>query len=432
MNFKSLDSGFGLFTLMGIFFCVLCPFVINPSVLYFGFDARLSGNTYCAVSIDGYDMPFKLITIDDKHMASVVIDNKEQMIPYTRVNDLTISFILPDSNHEYLMTLVEKPSLKENMDSTASYQSFIKPTIVSEPLFFSESDLEWQDSVAVISDSSGIVQGLVDDKFPSNLTGENYGLLFEDQQNQMALPVPEKQPLSNPIEQEQVADSIVHNPYNVDNSANKDLPPSFNATQFIIGMGIIFAGLIAFIVPNLRSERRNPDRYRCDKPCGSYSSLVHDRETALTAKNVTIPDPQTCNLNDLIATLASFKRNWRFRPVLIDELYSILTVICEIQPELLNNNQPQKYIWQFNHYVETTNRLLNTLMNLYLANEDCLGENAINTKQEIIDALPSILCYFKSVLNDLYQDQYINVSSDVDVLKSISPGMQPVLSKKKG
>jgi len=432
MNFKSLDSGFGLFTLLGIFFCVLCPLVINPYVFYFGADAQLSGNTYCAISVDSYDMPFKLITIDDNHMASVVVDNKELKIPYTQVNDLTISFILPDSNHEYLMSLVETPSLKEDADSAASYQSFVKPTVVSVPLSFSESDLEWQDSVAVISDSSGIVQGLVDDKFPSNLTAENYGLLFVDQQNQMVLPVAQKQPLSIPIEQEQVADSIVDNPYNVDNSANKDLPPSFNATQFIIGMGIIFAGLIAFIVPTLRSERRNPDRYRCDKPSGSYSSLVHVRETALTAKNVIIPDPQTCNLNDLIATLGSFKRKWRFRPVLIDELYSILTVICEIQPDLLNNNQPQKYIWQFNHYVETTNRLLNTLMNLYLANEDCLGENAINTKQEIIDALPSILCYFKSVLNDLYQDQYINVSSDVDVLKSISPGMQPVLSKKKG
>lgn len=437
MNFKSLDSGFGLFTLLGIFFCVLCPLVINPYVFYFGADAQLSGNTYCAISVDSYDMPFKLITIDDNHMASVVVDNKELKIPYTQVNDLTISFVLPDSNHEYLMSLVETPSLKEDADSAASYQSFVKPTVVSVPLFFSESDLEWQDSVAVISDSSGVVQGMVDDKFPSNLTGDNYGLLFEDQSTLTELPLTQKQSASNLTEPDQVADRSTVNSNADDNTTEGEIVPPFNVTRSIVGTIILFGclafgGLALFIVSNARSEKRDSGTCGYSKPSGSYADLVHVRKTAQTAKNSTIPAPHTCNLNDLIATLGSFKRKWRFRPVLIDELYSILTVIGERQPGLLNNNLPQKYIWQFNNYVETTNRLLNTLIDLHLTNDDCLGKNAINTKQEILDALPSILDYFKSVLNDLYQDQYIDVSCDVSVLKSISPGIQPGLIGKKG
>lgn len=70
-----------------------------------------------------------------------------------------------------------------------------------------------------------------------------------------------------------------------------------------------------------------------------------------------------------------------------------------------------------NYYLPTTIKLLNSYVELSEQKE--AGENIKSTKRQIEEAMDTINTAFDSLLDDLYQDQAWDISSDIHVMKTM-------------
>lgn len=70
-----------------------------------------------------------------------------------------------------------------------------------------------------------------------------------------------------------------------------------------------------------------------------------------------------------------------------------------------------------NYYLPTTVKLVISYQEF--ENQPVQGENIRNTKQEILDILDTVNNAFASLLDSLFQNDAIDISADISVLKTM-------------
>jgi uncharacterized protein YhaN len=110
-------------------------------------------------------------------------------------------------------------------------------------------------------------------------------------------------------------------------------------------------------------------------------------------------------------------------PFISGELYEIEHTLKKIQAQLNDESKPDitKRINQlsdfFDYYMPTTIKILNSYRRI--ESQELTGENAMETKKRVEETLPLIKKAFAKELDNLFSDEMMDITTDIDVLESM-------------
>ena len=105
------------------------------------------------------------------------------------------------------------------------------------------------------------------------------------------------------------------------------------------------------------------------------------------------------------------------------ELYEIEKALKKIQIQLNDdaNASKPKIIEQltqfFDYYMPTTIKILNSYRRI--ENQHLTGDNAMETKKRVEESLPFVRQAFEKELDNMFSDEMIDITTDIDVLESV-------------
>ena len=106
-----------------------------------------------------------------------------------------------------------------------------------------------------------------------------------------------------------------------------------------------------------------------------------------------------------------------------NELYEIEKTLKKIQVQVNDDakTSKSKIIEQltqfFDYYMPTTIKILNSYRRI--ENRHLTGENAMETKKRVEESLPFVRQAFEKELDNLFSDEMIDITTDIDVLEAV-------------
>ena len=110
-------------------------------------------------------------------------------------------------------------------------------------------------------------------------------------------------------------------------------------------------------------------------------------------------------------------------PFISGEIYEIEHTLKKIQTQVNDDTKPDntKRISQlsdfFDYYMPTTIKILNSYRRI--ESQGLTGENATETKKRVEETLPLIKKAFAKELDNLFSDEMMDITTDIDVLESM-------------
>jgi hypothetical protein len=193
--------------------------------------------------------------------------------------------------------------------------------------------------------------------------------------------------------------------------------PVAQLSLFIGGafLTILFVFLIYYVV--FRVKQESPEKIKQPSD-GSYQDL-----STLTASPDSAPlqdraIKEQARLQKLIGLLKTAKRRESLYPqeAILEDLEA---VVSKVRDKICKDQELRVFPQYASYHAETAITLLNTYLDLDRTHDESV-ENINKIRLEIIASFPPLLDYYQDYLNRLYDTQYFDVASDVDVVKSIS------------
>ena len=203
-------------------------------------------------------------------------------------------------------------------------------------------------------------------------------------------------------------------------------------TQLFLFIGgafltILFVFLIYYVVFRVKHEPpekiKRPTIESPSQDLAMFDAAENPNLAALQDRNIA----EQARLQKLIGLLKTAKRRESLysQEVILDDLED---VVSKVRDKISKEPELQVFPQYASHHAETAIQLLQTYLDLDRTPDDSV-ENINNIRNEIIASFPPLLKFYQDYLNRLYDVQYFDVASDVEVVKSISADKQDFLRK---
>ncbi|OFV72195.1 hypothetical protein [Acetobacterium wieringae] len=190
---------------------------------------------------------------------------------------------------------------------------------------------------------------------------------------------------------------------------------------------ILFVFVIYYVVFRVKHEPpekiKRPTIESPSQDLVMFDAAENPNLSALQDRNIA----EQARLQKLIGLLKTAKRRESLysQEVILEDLEA---VISKVRDKISKEPDLQVFPQYASHHAETAIQLLNTYLDLDRTPDDSM-ENINKIRNEIIASFPPLLEFYQDYLNRLYDAQYFDVASDVEVVKSISADKQDFLRK---
>jgi hypothetical protein len=198
-------------------------------------------------------------------------------------------------------------------------------------------------------------------------------------------------------------------------------------TQLFLFIGgafltILFVFLIYYVVFRVKHEPpekiKRPTIESPSQDLAMFNAAENPNLAALQDRSTA----EQARLQKLIGLLKTAKRRESLysQEVILDDLED---VVSKVRDKISKEPELQVFPQYASHHAETAIQLLQTYLDLDRTPDDSV-ENINKIRNEIIASFPPLLKFYQDYLNRLYDAQYFDVASDVEVVKSISADKQ--------
>ncbi|KAF5061304.1 hypothetical protein DSECCO2_316790 [anaerobic digester metagenome] len=190
---------------------------------------------------------------------------------------------------------------------------------------------------------------------------------------------------------------------------------------------ILFVFVIYYVVFRVKHEPpekiKRPTIESPSQDLAMFDAADNPNLAALQDRNIA----EQARLQKLIGLLKTAKRRESLysQEVILEDLEA---VVSKVRDKISKEPDLQVFPQYASHHAETAIQLLNTYLDLDRTPDDSV-ENINKIRNEIIASFPPLLEFYQDYLNRLYDAQYFDVASDVEVVKSISADKQDFLRK---
>ncbi|WP_303869603.1 hypothetical protein [Acetobacterium wieringae] len=190
---------------------------------------------------------------------------------------------------------------------------------------------------------------------------------------------------------------------------------------------ILFVFVIYYVVFRVKHEPpekiKRPTIESPSQDLAMFDAAETPNLSALQDRNIA----EQARLQKLIGLLKTAKRRESLysQEVILEDLEA---VVSKVRDKISKEPDLQVFPQYASHHAETATQLLNTYLDLDRTPDDSV-ENINKIRNEIIASFPPLLEFYQDYLNRLYDAQYFDVASDVEVVKSISADKQDFLRK---
>ena len=193
--------------------------------------------------------------------------------------------------------------------------------------------------------------------------------------------------------------------------------------RFGIFSSIVFAAIASFVVYQIAKKKFPPEKIQIhidDEPAKSKETPAPDT----TKSETSVVDSELKELIDKIDVyLIEIKLlNDSIEDVSVtNELVEIEKIMRKIQIQLKEETQATKRTSQldqfFDYYMPTVVKILNSYRRI--ETQELTGDNAMETKKRVSEALPFIKRAFEKELDYMFTDEMLDITTDIDVLESM-------------
>ncbi|MEA4806060.1 hypothetical protein [Acetobacterium wieringae] len=190
---------------------------------------------------------------------------------------------------------------------------------------------------------------------------------------------------------------------------------------------ILFVFVIYYVVFRVKHEPpekiKRPTIESPSQDLAMFDAAENPNLATLQDRNIA----EQARLQKLIGLLKTAKRRESLysQEVILEDLEA---VVSKVRDKINKEPDLQVFPQYASHHAETAIQLLNTYLDLDRTPDDS-EENINKIRNEIIASFPPLLEFYQDYLNRLYDAQYFDVASDVEVVKSISADKQGFLRK---
>lgn len=190
---------------------------------------------------------------------------------------------------------------------------------------------------------------------------------------------------------------------------------------------ILFVFVIYYVVFRVKHEPpekiKRPTIESPPQDLAMFDAAENPNLAALQDRNIA----EQARLQKLIGLLKTAKRRESLysQEVILEDLEA---VVSKVRDKISKEPDLQVFPQYASHHAETAIQLLNAYLDLDRTPDDSV-ENINKIRNEIIASFPPLLEFYQDYLNRLYDAQYFDVASDVEVVKSISADKQGFLRK---
>lgn len=200
--------------------------------------------------------------------------------------------------------------------------------------------------------------------------------------------------------------------------------PVTQLSLFIGGafLTILFVFLIYYVVFRVKHEPSEKIKHPTVESPSQDLAMLNAAENPNLAALQNRSIAEQARLQKLIGLLKTAKRRESLysQEVILDDLED---VVSKVRDKISKEPELQVFPRYASHHAETAIQLLQTYLDLDRTPDDSV-ENINNIRNEIIASFPPLLKFYQDYLNRLYDAQYFDVASDVEVVKSISADKQ--------
>ncbi|OXS27176.1 MAG: hypothetical protein BI182_10840 [Acetobacterium sp. MES1] len=190
---------------------------------------------------------------------------------------------------------------------------------------------------------------------------------------------------------------------------------------------ILFVFVIYYVVFRVKHEPpekiKRPTIESPSQDLAMFDAAENPNLATLQDRNIA----EQARLQKLIGLLKTAKRRESLysQEVILEDLEA---VVSKVRDKINKEPDLQVFPQYASHHAETAIQLLNTYLDLDRTPDDSV-ENINKIRNEIIASFPPLLEFYQDYLNRLYDAQYFDVASDVEVVKSMSADKQDFLRK---
>jgi hypothetical protein len=190
---------------------------------------------------------------------------------------------------------------------------------------------------------------------------------------------------------------------------------------------VLFVFLIYYVV--FRVKHEPPDKIKRPSDESPYQDLAM-LNAAADPNSSALQDrciAEQARLQKLIGLLKTAKRRESLysQEAILEDLEA---VVSKVRDKISSDQELRVFPQYASYHAETAIQLLNTYLDLDRTQDESV-ENINKIRNEIIASFPPLLEFYQDYLNRLYDAQYFDVASDVEVVKSISADKQDFLKK---
>ncbi len=205
--------------------------------------------------------------------------------------------------------------------------------------------------------------------------------------------------------------------------------PVAQSSLFVGGvfLMILFVFLIYYVVFRVKHEPpekiKRPTIESPSQDLAMFNAAENPNSSALQDRSIA----EQARLQKLIGLLKTAKRRESLysQEVILEDLEA---VVSKVRDKISKEPDLQIFPQYARYHAETAIALLNTYLDLDRSPDESV-ENINKIRNEIIATFPPLLAFYQDYLNRLYDAQYFDVASDVEVVKSISADKQDFLRK---
>jgi 5-bromo-4-chloroindolyl phosphate hydrolysis protein len=157
-------------------------------------------------------------------------------------------------------------------------------------------------------------------------------------------------------------------------------------------------------------KRRNEERQRSERKNGGTADAKAEGEDFVGRTAIEEAKSNIRSIREAKQGIASIEVSAKIQR--IEEITSLIIEYVEKHPKKIGEVRRL-----FGYYLPTTIKLIDAY--LEFDRQTVQGENIINAKQEIKDALDTIIHAFENLLDGLFENAALDVSADISVLRTI-------------
>lgn len=185
---------------------------------------------------------------------------------------------------------------------------------------------------------------------------------------------------------------------------------------------ILFVFLIYYVVFRVKHEPPEKIKRLSDESPYQDLAMLNAAENMNSSALQDRCIQEQVRLQKLIGLLKTAKRRESLYPqeAILEDLEA---VVLKVRDKISKDQELQVFPQYARYHAETAIALLNTYLDLDRTQDESV-ENINKIRNEIIATFPPLLEFYQDYLNRLYDAQYFDVASDVEVVKSIAEDKQ--------